>query len=92
MWRTILEPARLTAAIAVAAVIAGCAVAMRPYLLPPELTLERAAAPDTTLIALTVGVGIGLLVLIPSLVYLYRLVLRGTLDQGYEPLDQRFKP
>jgi cytochrome d ubiquinol oxidase subunit II len=31
-------------------------------------------------------------VLVPSLVLLYRLVLRGTLDQGYEPLDQRFRP
>ena len=34
----------------------------------------------------------GCCILIPSLFYLYRLVLRGTLDQGYEPLDQRFKP
>jgi cytochrome bd ubiquinol oxidase subunit II len=92
MWRSVLEPARATAAVAVAAVIAGCAVAMRPYLLPGEITVQRAAAPDATLIALAVGIGIGLLILLPSLAYLYRLVLRGTLDQGYEPLDQRFRP
>jgi len=28
---------------------------------------------------------------VPSLVYLYRLVLKGTLDQEFEPLDQRFR-
>ena len=90
LWRGAYELARLAAAVAVAAVVAGWAFAQRPYLLPPSLTLDRAAAPDTTLAALAIGVGIGLLVLVPSLVFLYRLVLRGTLDQGYEPLDQRF--
>jgi cytochrome d ubiquinol oxidase subunit II len=29
-------------------------------------------------------------VLVPSLWLLYRLVLRGVLDQRFEPLDQRF--
>jgi cytochrome bd ubiquinol oxidase subunit II len=29
---------------------------------------------------------------VPSLWYLYRLVLRGDLDQEDEPLDQRFRP
>jgi hypothetical protein len=29
---------------------------------------------------------------VPSLWWLYRLVLQGTLDTEYEPLDQRFKP
>ena len=37
-------------------------------------------------------VAVGLVILVPSLWYLYRLVLRGTLDQEYEPLDQRFRP
>ena len=85
-------PARATAAAAVTAVVAGWALAQRPYLLPPELTLERAAAPDTTLAAVLIGMGIGAIVLVPSLVLLYRLVLRGVLDQSYEPLDQQFKP
>ena len=59
---------------------------------PGELTIDEAAAPDATLTALVVSVGIGMLILVPSLWYLYRLVLRGTLDQAYEPLDQRFRP
>ena len=58
---------------------------------PGELTLEQAAAADSTLIALLASLGggragAGAL----ALVYLYRLVLRGKLDQNYEPLDQRF--
>jgi cytochrome d ubiquinol oxidase subunit II len=92
VWRGAYEPARFTGAAAVAAVVAGWWLAQRPYLLPDSLTLDRAAAPDATLAALAIGVLVGLAVLLPSLAYLYRLVLRGTLDQGYEPLDQRFKP
>jgi cytochrome d ubiquinol oxidase subunit II len=39
-----------------------------------------------------VGMGVGALLLVPSLWYLYRLVLQGRLDQEFEPLDQRFRP
>jgi cytochrome d ubiquinol oxidase subunit II len=86
------EPARFVAALSVAAVVAGWAFAQRPYVLPPELTLDEAAAPDATLAAVLAGLGIGALILVPSLVLLYRLVLRGELDQSFEPLDQRFTP
>ena len=37
-------------------------------------------------------VAVGMLILGPSLWFLYRLVLPGQLDQTYEPLDQRYKP
>jgi cytochrome d ubiquinol oxidase subunit II len=84
--------ARLTAAAAVVAITIGWAVAQKPYLLPGQLTVDQAAAPDTTLTALVVGVGLGLILLVPSLWWLYRLVLQGRLDQEYEPLDQRFRP
>ena len=82
--------ARLVAALSVAAIVAGWAFAQRPYLLPPDLTLEEAAAPDATLAAVLAGLGIGAVILVPSLALLYRLVLRGVLDQRFEPLDQRF--
>ena len=84
--------ARLTAAAAVGAMTVGWAFAQSPYLLPPDLTLDEAAASDATMGAVLIALAIGSLVLVPSLVYLYRLVLRGTLDQQYEPLDQRFRP
>ena len=85
-------PARASSAVAVAAIVVGWALAQDPYLLPPELTLEEGAASDATLTALVLAVGVGFLILVPSLWYLYRLVLRGTLDQAFEPLDQRFRP
>ena len=92
VWSERLALARAFAAAAVGAVIVGWAVAQRPYLLPGELTLERAAAGDATLSALLLSVAFGLVFLVPSLWWLFRLVLQGRLDQQYEPLDQRFRP
>src|SRR4051794_14750742 len=85
-------PARLTAAVAVAGMTVGWALAQKPYVLPGQLTLDQAAASNATLTALVIGVAVGMIVLLPSLWWLYRLVLRGTLDTEYEPLDQRFRP
>jgi cytochrome d ubiquinol oxidase subunit II len=72
-------PARASAALAVAAVIAGWAAAQSPELLP-GLTVAEAAAGRSTLIATIVGVAVGAVVLVPSLAVLYSLVLRGRLD------------
>ena len=72
-------PARVSAALAVAAVIAGWAAAQSPLLLP-GLTVAEAAAGRSTLIATIVGVAVGAVVLVPSLAVLYSLVLRGRLD------------
>ena len=82
------EPARWTAGAAVACVTVGWAAAQSPYLLPGKLTLEQAAAPRTTLAAVFVSAAIGMVVLIPSLAWLYRLVLRGRLDQEFTPIDE----
>jgi cytochrome d ubiquinol oxidase subunit II len=84
--------ARVTSGGAVAAITAGWALAQSPYLLPGEETLHSAAASDATLAALLASLAVGMAVLVPSLAYLYRLVLRGRLDQELEPLDQRFRP
>jgi cytochrome bd ubiquinol oxidase subunit II len=92
VWTRRFGPARAGAAAAVAAITVGWALAQSPDLLPGELSLEDAAADDAVLTALVVSVGLGFLVLVPSLWYLYRLVLQGRLDQEYEPLDQRFRP
>jgi cytochrome d ubiquinol oxidase subunit II len=92
IWTRRFGPARFTAALAVTAITVGWALAQDPYLLPGELTLDDGAASDAVLTALVVSVGIGFVILLPSLWYLYRLVLQGQLDQEYEPLDQRFRP
>ena len=92
VWVRRYEFARFTAAAAVASVTIGWAFAQSPYLLPDQLTLDRAAAGDATLVATLIGVGLGMLVLVPSLYLLYSLTLKGRLDQEFEPLDQRFRP
>jgi cytochrome d ubiquinol oxidase subunit II len=92
VWSERFEIARFTAAAAVACVTVGWAFAQSPYLLPDQLTLEQAAAGDATLTATLIGIGAGMLVLVPSLYLLYSLTLKGRLGQEYEPLDQRFRP
>lgn len=71
--------ARGTAALAVAAVSVGWVLAQRPVFLP-GLTIDEAAAGRSTLWAVVVTVAIGAVVLVPSLVFLFRLVLRGRFD------------
>ena len=74
-------PARLTAAGAVARSWSAGRSRRSPYLLPPKLTLDQAAAGDATLPAVVIAVVLGMLILVPSLWWLYRLVLQGRLDQ-----------
>ena len=79
VFRRRFGPARVTAALAVAAIVAGWALAQRPDILP-GLTVEQAAAGHSALVAVIVGVAIGGIVLVPSLVLLFGLVLRGRFD------------
>jgi cytochrome d ubiquinol oxidase subunit II len=79
VWRNHFGPARASAALAVAAIIAGWALAQRPRFLP-GLTVEQAAAGRSTLLAVIIAVACGAIVLIPALVLLFRLFLRGHLD------------
>ncbi|MGI8806069.1 MAG: cytochrome d ubiquinol oxidase subunit II [Thermoleophilaceae bacterium] len=72
-------PARFSAALAVATIVAGWGLAQAPELLP-GLTIEEAAAGEATLVALLIGVAAGLVILIPSLALLFGLVLRGRFD------------
>jgi cytochrome d ubiquinol oxidase subunit II len=79
-----LEPARWSAAVAVGTIVAGWALAQEPELLP-GLTVAQAAAGDATLVALLVSIAIGAAILIPSLVLLFGLVLRGRFDEPASP-------
>ncbi|HEX6116397.1 MAG TPA: cytochrome d ubiquinol oxidase subunit II [Solirubrobacterales bacterium] len=92
VFRSRFDLARWSAPGAVAAITIGWFVAQSPYVLPTDLTIDQAAASDATLIATLISVAVGAVLLVPSLYLLYSLVLRGRLDQSYEPLDQRFKP
>jgi len=79
LWRRRYEPARYTAGLAVAAVIAGWALAQNPVFLR-GLTIREAAASHDTLVAVVVAVLAGAVLLFPSLALLFRLTLRGALD------------
>jgi cytochrome bd ubiquinol oxidase subunit II len=84
VWSRRFEAARYTAAVAVAAIIAGWALAQYPVLLP-GLTVAQAAAPHDTLVAIVVAVIAGGALLFPSLGLLFGLLLSGRLDRGAAP-------
>jgi cytochrome d ubiquinol oxidase subunit II len=84
VWRHRFEPARATAALAVAAIIAGWGIAQSPTLLP-GLSVEEAAAGRATLVALLVSIALGAVLLVPSLALLFGLVLRGRFDAAPGP-------
>ena len=81
VWLRRYEAARYSAAVAVAAIVAGWAIAQQPELLP-GLTVSQAAASHDVIVAVLVSVAAGALVLLPSLALLFTLTLRGRL--GYE--------
>ena len=83
VWRRRFGPARVSAALAVASIVAGWGVAQYPRLLP-GLTVEQAAAGSSTLVAVAIAVAAGALVLVPSLILLFSLFLRGHLEPGAE--------
>lgn len=86
VWTRRYEAARYSAALAVAAIVAGWALAQQPQLLP-GLTVSEAAADDNTMVAVLVSVAAGAVVLGPSLWLLFTLTLRGRLV--YEDAEAR---
>jgi cytochrome d ubiquinol oxidase subunit II len=76
VYRWHLGAARVSAAVAVAALVGGWALAQNPVLLP-GLTVRDAAAPDNVQALLVVSIVAGGLILFPSLGLLFALVLRG---------------
>ena len=70
--------ARVSAALAVATVLWGWGAAQYPHLLSgaPGLTVAQAAAGQATLQATTISVGVGIVLLVPSLAWLFLLFQR----------------
>jgi len=79
VWASRFGPARVSAALAVAAIVGGWAFAQQPRLLA-GLTIDQAAAGRATLIAVVIATVVGAAILIPSLALLFSLFLRGHLD------------
>jgi cytochrome d ubiquinol oxidase subunit II len=76
VWRHRYEWARYSAALAVAAIVAGWALARWPVILP-GLTVYGAAAGHDTLVWIVVAVVVGGLILFPALALLFGLSLTG---------------
>lgn len=65
--------ARVTAVVAVGAVVCGWGMGQYPWLLVDQTSIADAAGASATLEALLVAVGIAGVIVVPALVYLYRL-------------------
>jgi len=78
LYRRHFLTARLTAALAVTAVLWAWAAAQYPNLLNPGLTISRAAADRPVLVATLASLGAGAVLLVPSLAWLYILFQRTT--------------
>lgn len=65
--------ARIAAGAVVTMLLSGWAGAQFPYLVPPDLTIAGAAAPQSTQRLVAWALGLGAVVLIPSLAYLFRV-------------------
>jgi cytochrome d ubiquinol oxidase subunit II len=61
------------AATQVALIVWGWALAQYPYLIRPDVTIDSGAAPEPVLSLLLQVLLLGAVVLIPSLIYLFRI-------------------
>ncbi len=86
LWTNRFEVARYTSGVAVGAMLAGLAFALRPDFLPGQLSLQEAAADDATLIATLIVLVLALLVIVPSIAFLFRLTLEGRLSDRFRPI------
>ncbi len=82
LWARRWALARVAAAGQVSLILWGWVVVQYPYVIPPSQTLRAAAAPRITLVLLLYGLVGGSLILIPSLIYLYRTFAQSGEDRG----------
>ena len=82
VWRSRPRIARVAVIAQVVLVLWAWAVGQWPYLVPPDLTISGTAAPSATLTAMLVVIGIGGLLLVPSLWLLFRVFKPGVQVPG----------
>jgi cytochrome d ubiquinol oxidase subunit II len=74
LWSRRFYLARIAAAVAqVTFILVGWGLAQFPHLVTPDVTLQNAAAPESTLKLLLLALGAGAVVLLPSLLYLFQI-------------------
>jgi len=73
LWWRRFALARMAAIGQVTLILVGWALAQYPNLVTPDVTVDNSAAPARTLRLLVTALGVGALLLLPSLAYLFRL-------------------
>lgn len=76
LWFRAFRVARSAAVVQVSFILVGWGLAQFPHLVAPDVTIENAAAPESTLKLLLLALGAGGAVLFPSLLYLLRIFKR----------------
>jgi len=92
LWRGARRGVRPLSVAAVTAVIWGWGVAQHPYLLPQDLTINAAAAPDGTLTGLLIVAGIAVALVAPSMALLFTLAQRDLIAESASPEAQSGPP
>jgi cytochrome d ubiquinol oxidase subunit II len=85
LWYRRYRVARILAAAQVSFIFWGWALAQYPYLLPPDFTISNTAAPPVTLRLVAGVLAVGALVLLPSLLYLFRVFKSAPADRPADP-------
>jgi len=85
LWRGLRRGTRPLAVGAVVAVIWGWGVAQHPYLLPQSLTISQGAGNSAAMDAILIVFGAAVLIVIPSLAFLYTLSQRSIVEAEPPP-------
>ena len=73
LWSRRFNLARIAAVAQVTFIVVGWGLAQFPHLVTPDVTIQNAAAPESTLKLLLLALGAGAVVLLPSLLYLFQI-------------------
>jgi cytochrome d ubiquinol oxidase subunit II len=71
LWGRRFALARIAAIGQVTTILIGWCLAQYPHLIYPDLTVRNSAAPEATLRLLIIALGLGALILLPSMYYLF---------------------
>lgn len=87
LWTRRFRIARIAAALQATLILWGWALVQFPWILPEQLTIEQAAAPEITLRLVLGALILGSVVLVPSLVYLFRVFKTREKGEGRRKKD-----
>jgi cytochrome d ubiquinol oxidase subunit II len=73
LWSRRFYLARIAAVAQVTFILLGWGLAQFPHLVTPDITIQNAAAPESTLKLLLLALGAGAVFLLPSLFYLFQI-------------------